>query len=216
MPDKPMPPTTITAASDEPVVSTAWWARLANIVACPGDVFDEVAASPHTAVNWLAPTFLVCLTGVISVFLSSPEPARDSTQPAMLTVVISAWLGPFWAAFVLSIIGRVFLKTRFPYLKAVEVAGLAGMILALGTAMTTLLALATGNAAARPALSMFVHDFDPANRVHAALAALNLFHLWATGILAVGLSKLSGASFKESAFWVFGYWLGVRVILGCV
>jgi hypothetical protein len=209
--------TTATLASDDDVSVTTLPAKLANVFACPGELFDEVAASPHRAANWIIPTLLACLSGVISIlYLPAQEQSGLSAQPSMLIVIVSAWLGTIWSAFVLWVIGRVFLKMRFPYLKAVEAAALAGMILVLGTAITTLLTLATGNAALRPALSSFVHDFDPSNRVHAALAALNLFHLWATGVLAVGLSKLSGVSFKEAAFWVFGYWVGMRVILGCV
>jgi hypothetical protein len=42
---------------------------------------------------------------------------------------------------------------------------------------------------------------------------LNFFHLWTTTVLAIGLSRLSGVTFKESAFWVFGYWLVARVAL---
>jgi hypothetical protein len=32
-------------------------------------------------------------------------------------------------------------------------------------------------------------------------------------VLAVGLAKLSGVTFKESAFWVFGYWVLLRIAL---
>jgi hypothetical protein len=51
------------------------------------------------------------------------------------------------------------------------------------------------------------------NRVREVLGVCNVFHLWTTTVLAVGLSKLSGVSFKESAFWVFGYWLVIRLAL---
>ena len=29
--------------------------------------------------------------------------------------------------------------------------------------------------------------------------------------MAIGLSKLSGVSVKESAFWVFSYWFAIRI-----
>jgi hypothetical protein len=39
----------------------------------------------------------------------------------------------------------------------------------------------------------------------------DLFHFWSAGVLAAGLSRLAGVSFKEAAFWVFGYWVFVRI-----
>ena len=52
------------------------------------------------------------------------------------------------------------------------------------------------------------------------LALAGLFHRFevsrdtrANALLAIGLSKLSGVSFKESAFWVLGYWLLVKLAL---
>jgi hypothetical protein len=50
-------------------------------------------------------------------------------------------------------------------------------------------------------------------RLGAVLDSLNVFHLWATTLLALGLCKLSRASFRESAFWVFGYWLVARLAI---
>jgi hypothetical protein len=206
------PVLTHTAAEADAFAVTTLRAKLINIFACPGDVFDEIAAAPHRASNWLAPTLLVCAAGIGAVFLSPAKPPADElTRTAVLTVILSTWIGTVWSALVLWTIGRLFLKVQFPFLKAVEVAALSGMILALGTVVTSLLALATGDPAARPALSLFVREFDPANRVHAALAALNLFHFWIAGVLAVGLSKLSGVSFKEAAFWTIGYWMVLRL-----
>ena len=107
--------------------------------------------------------------------------------------------------------GRVFLKTHFEFLKALEVAGLTSIILALGAVITTLLIAASGDAGARPALSLFAAKSS--GRVHALLDAMNFFHLWTTTVLAIGLSRLSNVSFKESAFWVFGYWVFARIAL---
>ena len=129
-----------------------------------------------------------------------------------LTVCLAAFAGTFWSAFVLWFIGRVFLKVRFSYAKTLEVVGLTGVILVLGTVFTGLLIATSGDAAARPALSMLGGKLSagPGRQV---LDTLNLFHLWTTTVLAIGLSKLSGVSFKEAAFWVFGYWLFARIAL---
>ena len=97
------------------------------------------------------------------------------------------------------------MRTHFSYLKALEVVSLTGSVAALGAIVTILLIAATGNTAVRPALSLLTGSNQD------SLQALNVFHLWATAVLAIGLSKLSGASFREAAFWVFGYWLVARM-----
>src|SRR5215471_7463356 len=58
--------------------------------------------------------------------------------PMMLTVfgsvgaVLNSFISVFWWALVLWLCGRWFLKARFNYMKAVEIAGLASVIIVLG------------------------------------------------------------------------------------
>ena len=229
-------PTLAHPTPNTPPVSTPLRGKLLNIFVSPGEVFEEVAASPPNPACWFVPTLLVCLTAIISLLVA---PARESRaaevrqlaeagavvssdtgkrssrllSAAALTVAISAVTGTFWSAFVLWFIGRMFLKTRFPFLKTVEVVGLTGMILALGAIVTELLIAATGDSAARPSLSIFVGPSNPGNKVYSGLEALNFFHLWAATVLGVGLSKLARVSFREAAFWVFGYWVALRLAL---
>jgi hypothetical protein len=40
------------------VPKTSLWSRLFNVIAAPGDVFDEVKASPPSNANWLTPALL--------------------------------------------------------------------------------------------------------------------------------------------------------------
>lgn len=90
------------------------------------------------------------------------------------------------------------------------------MILVLAAITTALLVWATGQPAAKPALSLFVDEFDAQNRIHLALASVNLFYVWMAAVLAAGLTKLSGVSYAEAAFWTIGYWCALRIglILG--
>jgi hypothetical protein len=219
-----------------PSTSTPIRQKLLNIFVSPGDVFEEVVTGPPRVANWLVPTLLVCMAGLIllraatineptaSVIgqvveagaASAPQAEKflgGSEAISWAIVCLGAIAGTFWSAFALWFMGRVFLKTRFSFLKTVEVVGLTGIILVLGTIVTSLLIAASGNPAARPALSLFAGELDATNPIRAALDAVNLFHLWTTTVLAVGLSKLSRVSFKESAFWVFGYWLLARIAL---
>ena len=119
--------------------------------------------------------------------------------PTMLAVfgsvgiVIYSFVSLFGWALVLWLLGRWFLKARFDYLKAVEVAGLSSIIIVLGMVIGTLLAVILGRLYAGPSLALLVSDFDPKNRGHLLLGAANIIYLWHTGVLAIGLAKLSGA-----------------------
>jgi hypothetical protein len=209
---------------------------LLNIFVSPGEVFEEVVAFPPKPACWLVPTLLVCLTAIISLLVAPVREQRAAevrqlvetgviastdtgklsrrlVSAAALTIATSAVAGTFWSAFVLWFIGRMFLKTRFPFLKAMEVVGLTGMILALGAIVTGLLIAATGDAAAKPALSLLVGQSHLGTKANAWLEAMNFFHLWGASVLGVGLSKLARVSFNEAAFWVFGYWIALRMAL---
>lgn len=213
-----------------PVAPSSIGEKLVNVVATPGDIFDEVVSTPSNRETWLVPTLLVCLTGLLLLPVAAPpETAAISADPfaafqtnalagnlrmlSALTTCTSVFAGTFWSAFVLWLIGRVVLKVRFSYHKALEIVGLTGAILVLGSVVTMLLIVASGQVTARPALSFLANGPETGGKVHTFLNLTNFFHLWSVTVLTIGLSKLSNVSFKESAFWVFGYWVVLRVIL---
>lgn len=207
-----------------------------NIFVSPSDVFDEVIASPPKLANWRTPTLLVCLFTVISMELGNSHgqssatidhltksgtitvaqaQALAGTWPLLsaLLVCIATFAGTCWSAFVLWFIGRMFLKVRFPYLKALETVGLTGIISVLGTVTTILLITASDDPAARPALSILLPKLDHTRSFYQILETLDFFHLWSTAVLAIALSRLGNVTFKEAAFWVFGYWVLARIVL---
>ena len=64
--------------SDQPSVpppATSLAARLLNVFATPGEVFEEVQAAPASAANWLVPVLLAAIVGVISVVIIFSQPA---------------------------------------------------------------------------------------------------------------------------------------------
>ncbi|HXT39131.1 MAG TPA: YIP1 family protein [Candidatus Angelobacter sp.] len=220
--------------SNASLAPTSLREKLLNVFASPGEVFEEIVAGPPEPANWRAPMLLVCLAGVL-LFCAVPTETLTATTIrhvagagtisaaraealseswpliSSLLVCVSACAGTFWSAFVLWFIGRVFLKSRFSFLKAVEVAGLSTLVLALGTVVTALLILATGDSFARPALSLLTGEFNPASKLHQLLAAMNVFHVWTAAVLSIGLAKISGVPARETALWVFGYWIVLRV-----
>ena len=128
-----------------------------------------------------------------------------------VAVCLATVIGTLWSAFVIWGMGRVLFKSRFEFRKALEVAGLAGSVLVLGTIVTGLLALAAGDASVRPALSALCLKMAPDSPLRAAAGVIDLFQLWTTGVLTIGLSRLAQVSIKESAFWVLGYWVVARI-----
>lgn len=58
-----------------PPPATSLAARLLNVFATPGEVFDEVKAAPSTASNWLVPAIIFAIVGVLTAFVMFSQPA---------------------------------------------------------------------------------------------------------------------------------------------
>jgi hypothetical protein len=236
-----------------PTPTTSLTGRLLNVFAAPGDVFDEIKATPPSVVNWLVPALIYAVVGAISMCIMFAQPAIQQTihdqqvkvldqrvqqgkmtqaqedqalqfmdkimGPRMLAAVGSAgmviygFVSLFGWALVLWLLGRWFLKAQFDYMKALEVAGLSSIILILGLVIGALLAAILGRLYATPGLALLVSDFDPKNRLHLLLGAVNVFYLWHAGVLAIGLAKLSGASTAKPLAVVFGFWVLIELLL---
>jgi Yip1 domain len=127
-------------------------------------------------------------------------------------VAIFSFLAVFWWALVLWLLGLIFLKSKFSYLKALEVAGLATVISILGTIVALLLSVSLGKDTT-PSLALFVGHFDPKNILHLFAMAANLFSFWLVGVMAVGLSRLAGAQFSKAFLLTICYWLAFVTFL---
>lgn len=221
--------------------STSLAARLTNVFAAPGEVFDEVKTSAPSTANWLVPALLLVVISLIATWLIfSQEPIQhqlgDITEKALqkqvekgrmseqdverartvgligakiMAAAASVWVGfvpPFWWGLILWLVGTKALKGNFPYMKAVEVAGLAAMISILDSIVRTLLILVKGNLYASVSPTLLMNDFDPQNTLHSLLTLADVFTFWVLAVRAVGLARLAGVSFAKAAAWVFGIW----------
>jgi len=65
------------AAAPAPTSSLA--GKLLNVIAAPGEVFDEIKAAPPSVANWLVPVLIYAVVGVISVFVLFSQPAIQQT-----------------------------------------------------------------------------------------------------------------------------------------
>ena len=119
--------------------------------------------------------------------------------------MFAGFVTPFLWGLIVWLVGAQFFKGHFPYMKAVEVVGLANMVGVLDVIVKTLLIVGLGNLYASAGPVLLVKEFDPQNPVHALLAAVNVMTFWLLAVRAIGLARLSGASFAKAAVWVFGF-----------
>jgi len=219
--------------------------RLLNVFATPGDVFDDVKATPPSTANWLIPGIIliaISWVGALLIFSQdsithqmseitdqaiqkqvaaghlSEQQAEQSRSVAekwsgivakiiaALAPLMGAFVTPFFWGVVIWLIGAKLLKGDFPYMKAVEVVGLANMIGVLHGIVKTLLIVGLGNLYASPSLVLLVKEFDPQNTLHSLLAIVNVMTFWELAVWSIGLARLSGVSFTRAALWVFGIW----------
>ena len=120
--------------------------------------------------------------------------------------VFAGFLYPFIWGLILWLVGAKVLKGDFPYMKAVEVAGLGNMILVLDTVVKTLLIVGLGNVYASPSLILLVKEFDPQNTVHGLLGIVNVMTFWLLAVRAIGMARLGSLSMAKAVAWVFGIW----------
>jgi hypothetical protein len=135
------------------------------------------------------------------------------TGPTMMKVfggvgsVVVSFVHVMWWGFVLWLLSRWFLKVKIPYVKALEVVGLAMMIAVLGAIVAMLLIVNLGRMGATPSLALMMSDFDATRKSHLFMGAANVFYFWQVGVTAVGLSKLAGVPFVRALWVLLAFWL---------
>lgn len=232
--------------------------RLLNVFAAPGELFSAVAQMRFSAANWLVPSALLSIVGIIATLVIFAQPALlqqidetrekgmqaavekgkmsaeqvdqarqlfDQHGATIMRVAGSVWwlfagfvIPLFWGSMAW-LIGRWVFRSPFRYLRAMEVAGLSSMITMLGMVIGMFLAVGTGRLMGGPHLGFFLDEFDPTNRLHIAMIAVNAFAVWQMAILALGISRLIGRPFAPVAVVVYGVWIGfkgIAVLLGSV
>jgi hypothetical protein len=125
---------------------------------------------------------------------------------AVLVPVFGGFVTPFFWGLIIWVVGAKLLKGDFPYMKAVEVVGLANMVSVLDVIVRTLLIVGLGNLYAAPGPVLLIKEFDPQNTVHSLLSLLNVMTFWLLAVRAIGLARISSVSFAKAALWVFGIW----------
>ena len=217
-------------------------ARMVNIFAAPGDVFEDIKDSPPSTANWLVPAVVLVVVGWIcaAIILSQdafrhqvsdlvekniqkqiekthmPEQQADMARKmgeiswkvnVAVGPAIIAFATPFiWGLF-LWLVGRKAFKAHLPFMKGVEIAGLASTIGILEAVVKTLLIFVTGNIMASTSLALLVKDFDPQNTTHAVFSVINVMTIWMLVIRAIGLARITNVNTGRALGWVFGIWI---------
>lgn len=246
MNESPASPAPAPESSPEPAPATSIWSRMFNVLATPGDVFDDVRQRAADTWNWLLPAILLTLVGWVGSFLilgqdsvkaqisemqdkqfqklveqgKMSQPQADQARAAsekvttvakyvgaVVATLVAAFASPFWWALLLWLAGAKAMGGNFGYMKAVEVAGLANVIVILESVLKSLMIVIFGNLFAGPHLGfLLMKEYDPQNLTHSLLTQVDAMTFWKLAVLAIGLVRLAGVSWVKAAVWVFGLW----------
>ncbi len=149
------------------------------------------------------------------------EQSRQFTEPSstMFKVfgAISGVFGITAVTFILALVawlmGKYALKGILTYGIALEIVGLAWMISVLGSIVTILLMVAMDSMYATPSLALLVKDYDVTNTAHKLMSQMNVFTIWYTAVIGIGLAKVSNASVVKSLSWVFGIFIVIVAVI---
>ncbi len=102
--------------------------------------------------------------------------------------------------------GKFVYQATVPYSKILEVYGLSFYVAAVVSLLTMVIVVAMGSLHASFSPALFISDFDPLNKEHKLMAALNLLEFWNLYVVGVGLSKVWNTSLGKSFAVVGGAW----------
>ncbi len=113
-----------------------------------------------------------------------------------------------WACVGLEIwaLARWWFGVRLPLSKALEIAGLASVVLALGAIVSTLLILIRGTTLANLGPILLVTEPDPGRVRDLALSTLNVISLWYWVVIACGAGRFMEKPVSTLAAWLIGTW----------
>jgi hypothetical protein len=126
---------------------------------------------------------------------------------AVVGIALVSPIALFLLALVYWLLGKWGMNASAPYMKVVEVAGLTFFISIIETIVTTMMQYGLDSLFAGPHLAAFVSNFDMTNKLHMALAKVNLFTIWDLTVVSIGLSKLFQRHLPKVLVLVFALWI---------
>ncbi|HWP83494.1 MAG TPA: hypothetical protein VNN76_12675 [Bacteroidota bacterium] len=126
----------------------------------------------------------------------------------------------FGGALFLWLSGKLLWKSTAPYMKYVELYGIASWVGVLGYLVTMLMIYGFGTLFATPSAALTVlSDYNPMETSYRFLSAVNLFSIWQASVVGVGVSKLNGKPTGASIGLTLGLWIiwvAIGVPLGLI
>ena len=141
----------------------------------------------------------------IENFTNPSSPLNIAMRIVSVVVFIPVVL--FLIALVYWLLGKTAMHASAPYMKVVEVVGLTLLIGAVESIVTTVMAVGLDSLHAGPSLAVFVQNFDFGNKLHAALAKINIFTIWSIVVTGIGLSKLLQRDLPKVLVLLFALWI---------
>jgi hypothetical protein len=141
----------------------------------------------------------------IEKFTNPSSPVRIIMGAVSVAVFMPVIL--FLISLVYWLLGRTAMHATAPYMKVVEVVGLTLLIGAVESVVTTAMAVGLDSLHAGPNLAVFLSDFDFNNKLHMALAKVNLFTIWSLLVTGIGLSRLFQRDLPKVLVLIFSLWI---------
>jgi hypothetical protein len=124
----------------------------------------------------------------------------------------------FGGALFLWLSNKTILKSTVGYGKYLELYGIASWIGVLGSIIAALMMVGLGTMTATPSAALAVlGSYNSTSNFHKLLSAINIFSIWETAVIGIGLSKLSGKSTGAGmgvAFALWIVWVALSIFIG--
>jgi hypothetical protein len=128
------------------------------------------------------------------------------TIAAYASPAFMAFVSPFLLGLIFWLVAQHAWKAQVPYMKIVEVMGLAAMISVLETVVRFLLILNTTKIWANLSPALLIRDFDLTNPLHSLALLANPIIFWLLMVRAIGLARVCRVSTAKASAWMFGLW----------
>jgi magnesium-transporting ATPase (P-type) len=137
---------------------------------------------------------------------------------AIITIIVFLAVYYFGGALFIWLADKTILKSTAGYGKHLELYGISSWIGVLGSIITIIMVIGLGTMKATPSAALAVlSSYDPMSTLHKYLSALNVFSIWQTLVIGIGMSRFSDKPAGKSIavaviLWII--WVLVSVNLG--
>jgi hypothetical protein len=126
----------------------------------------------------------------------------------IVTSVIFLCIMMFGAPLFLWLGDKLLLKSPVGYVKHLEMFGISSWIGILGGIVTLFMIVGLNTMYATPSAALAVYtSFDPMNTTDKILSALNIFTIWQTAVVGIGLGKFANKPAATGMGLAFGLWI---------